>query len=193
MLLGCQKPLKTQNSINSTYIQTHRQRGKNLAKSVPTLLDPLLGSILGPLLFTLYMSDLPHAVKHCEIESFVDDTKLYLAFSAININVALSQINQDLHRSAAWCCVNQLLINPGKTKFIIFCVPQLTLGVRNESIDFLGTKIAQSSRCRDLGIILDSYLTFNNHINSLSFIAVIDPLPDKSSETSLRSHAKLCK
>ena len=101
MLLGGQKPLKTQNSINSTYIQTHRQRGKNLAKSVPTLLDPLLGSILGPLMFTLYMSDLPHAVKHCEIESFVDDTKLYLAFSAININVALSQINQDLHRSAA--------------------------------------------------------------------------------------------
>ena len=115
------------------------------------------------------MSDLPHSVKHCEIESFINDTRLYQAFSAININVALSQTSQDLHRSAAWCCLNQLLINPDtETKFIIFGVPQLTLGVRNELIDFLGTKILQSPWCQDLGTILDSHLTFNNHINSLS-------------------------
>ena len=101
-------------------------------------------------------------------KSFVNGKKLYLDFSAININVALSQISQDLHRSAAWCCLNQLLIKPDKTKFIIFGVPQLTSGVRNESIYFLRTKILQSPWYRDLRIILDSHLTFNNHINSLS-------------------------
>ena len=47
-------------------------------------------------------------------------------------------------------------------------MPQLTLGVRNESIDFLGAKISQSPWCRDQGIIFNSHLTFNNHINSLS-------------------------
>ena len=52
--------------------------------------------------------------------------------------------------------------------FSIFGVPQLTSGVRNQSIDFLETKNLQSPWCRDLGIILDSHLIFNNHINSLS-------------------------
>ena len=38
------------------------------------------GSILDPLLFTLYFNDLPNIVSNCEIESYVDDTKLFLSF-----------------------------------------------------------------------------------------------------------------
>lgn len=125
------------------------------------------GSILGPLLFTIYMSDLPHVSNHCELESFVDDTKLFLAFSTMDADDALSQISLDLNRTAAWCCRNQLLINPDKTKFILFGVPQLTSLVKHTSINFLGNTIPQSFWCRDLGTILDSHLTFNNHINTL--------------------------
>ena len=104
-------------------------------------------------------------------------------FLAINISVALSQISQDLHCCAAWCYLNQLLINPDKTKLIL----SYSVCHKNKLIDFFGTKILQSPWCRELGITLDSHLTFNNHIiNSLIFIAVINPLPDKLSETSLR-------
>ena len=126
------------------------------------------GSILGPLLFTIYLSDFLHLAKYCRLEFFFDDTKFYLAFSTISINVALSQISEDLHRTAAWCCLDKLLVKPDKTKFIIFGVPQLKSGVRNESVNFLCTKILQLTWCRDLGVILDLHLTFNNHINSLS-------------------------
>ena len=69
------------------------------------------GSILGPVLFSLYMDDLPDAIKTCSVESYVDDTKLFLSF-ATNDNVnALSQIGQDLNRIAEWCCTTRLLIN----------------------------------------------------------------------------------
>ena len=78
------------------------------------------GSILGAVLFSLYMNDLPDATKTCSAESYVDDTKLFLSF-ATNDNVnALSQIGQDLNRVAEWCCTNRLLINPQKTKLMLF-------------------------------------------------------------------------
>lgn len=66
------------------------------------------------------MNDLPDAVRICSVESYVDDTKLFLFF-ATNDNVnALSQIQQDLNRVAEWCCTNRLLINPQKVNFMLF-------------------------------------------------------------------------
>ena len=58
------------------------------------------GSISGPVLFSLYMNDLPDAIKIFSVEFYIDDTKLFLSF-ATNDNVnALSQIGQDLNRVA---------------------------------------------------------------------------------------------
>ena len=66
------------------------------------------------------MNDLPDAIKIFSVESYVDDTKLFLSF-ATNDNVnALSQIGQDLNRVAEWCCTNRLLINPQKSEVHAF-------------------------------------------------------------------------
>ena len=72
------------------------------------------GSILGPMLFNLYMNDLPSAVKSSCTDSYVDDTKIYCSFSAKNINSCFVKM------TAGWCCSHQLLINPSKTKLIFF-------------------------------------------------------------------------
>ena len=74
------------------------------------------GSILGPMLFKLYVNDLPSAVKSRCTDSYVDDTKIYCSFSAKNMNSCLVKMTKDLRLIAGWCCSHQLLTIPSKTK-----------------------------------------------------------------------------
>ena len=68
------------------------------------------GSILGPALFSLYMNDLPNAVQFSSVESYVDDTKIFLSFSSKDADLSLHRITEDLRHVAKWCCSNQLLM-----------------------------------------------------------------------------------
>ena len=66
------------------------------------------GSILGPALFNVYVSDLPRIPDCCSLESYVDDFKLHLSFLVKDINGAVQQITEDLRKVAAWCCHNSM-------------------------------------------------------------------------------------
>ena len=126
------------------------------------------GSILGPLLFSLYMNDLPSFVKFSRVESYVDDTKVYLSCSSGNINSCLAKVSEDLRLIASWCYTNKLLINPDKTKLILFGTKLLLSKVLDIRVPFLGQQLIPVSSVQDLGIILDSNLTFNEHVITLT-------------------------
>ena len=119
-------------------------------------------------MFSLYMNDLPSVVKFSSVESYVDDTKVYLSCSSNEIDSCLAKVSEDLRIIASWCCTNKLLINPDKTKLIIFGTKQLLSGVPDIRVPFLGQHLIPVSSVKDLGIILDSNLTFNEHVNTLT-------------------------
>ena len=85
------------------------QVGTSLSEPLTVTHGVPQGSILGPMFFSLYMSDLPGVAKFSNIESYVNDTKIYLSSSAQGIHSCLHQISQDLELVAGWCCSNQLL------------------------------------------------------------------------------------
>jgi hypothetical protein len=126
------------------------------------------GSILGPLLFTIYMNDLPKVVSNCNVESYVDDTKTFISFSLSEADLGLLSLSQDLRNIAEWCCSNKLLINPTKTEFMIFGMEKSIKNLPNLSIPFLGKILTPVTICKDLGLTLDATLTFDDHINSLT-------------------------
>ena len=105
--------------MQSTRLGTSRSEELIVTHGVPQ------GSILGPLLFSLYMNDLSSVVKFSSVKSYVDDTKVYLSFSSKDIDSCLTKVTEDLRLIAAWCCTNKLLINPSKTKLILFGIRQL--------------------------------------------------------------------
>ena len=108
-----------------SYVSSRKQVvriGSALSDSLPLTTGVAQGSILGPVLFTLYVNDILSVPKKCEAMGYVDDTKLLLALPPSDLKVAISDLNSDLCAVAKWCS-NSLLINPDKTKFLIVGVP----------------------------------------------------------------------
>ena len=126
------------------------------------------GSILGPMLFNSYINDLPSAVKSSCTDSYVDDTKIYRSFSDKNMNSCLVKMTEDLCLIAGWCCSHQLLVNPSKTKLIFFGTRQLLSKVSDSRVPFLDQELTPISSVKDLGITMDSYLNFNDHVSTLT-------------------------
>ena len=139
------------------------------------LSDPLLlttgvvqGSILGLVLLTLYVNDLLSVPKKCEAMGYVDDTKLLLALPSSDLKVAISDLNSDLRAVAKWCSTNSPLINPDKTKLLIVGVPQLTRSLSLPPIVLMGKNIKPAAVVKDLGVWVNTAVTFDYHISKLS-------------------------
>ena len=125
------------------------------------------GSILGPLLFIIYINDLPT----CNIVSrpmmYADDTTL--TASAKDPITLQTIMNQDLEKVQAWLRANKLTLNVKKTKFMIIGskfkldqVPNdLTVKINNESLD-------RKFEYKSLGLHIDQYLNWSTHIQEIS-------------------------
>ena len=136
--------------MQSTRLGTSRSEELIVTHGVPQ------GSILRSLIFSLYMNDLPSVVKFSSVDSHVDVTKVYLSFSSKDIDSCLTKVTEDLCAIAAWCCTNKLLIDPTKTKLILFGIRELLSKIPDVRVPFLSQNLAPVSGIKDLGIILDS-------------------------------------
>lgn len=125
------------------------------------------GAILSPLLFCIYLNDLPSAPRVSHLESYVDDSKVFMSFPIKDIVTAKKSIEDDLHRVATWCSQNQLLINPDKTKFLLVGTRQLLQRLDSDmTLSFLGKEIKRSLAAKDLGVIIDTHLSYDAHVSS---------------------------
>ena len=125
------------------------------------------GSILGPALFNLYINDLPSIPESGSLESFVDDSKLYLSFPVKDAAAVVQLINEDLAKIATWCCYNGLLINPDKTKLLVIGNRQMLLRLPKDfHVTLLGIEVTPSNPARDLGIEVDAMLSFEEHVTN---------------------------
>ena len=123
------------------------------------------GSVLGPLLFLLYINDLNAAISHSETIHFADDTSLVLA------NKSLKQLevnmNNDLRNLSDWLKANKISLNADKTELLIFRHPNKKLS------DTLELKIDEkylhpSEYVKYLGLYIDSHLNWKYHIDNLA-------------------------
>ena len=78
--------------------------------------------------------------------------------------MAISALNDDLRKICQWCCKNSPLINPSKTKVLIFGVPQLLRRLPLFKLKLFNKQISTETVAKDLGVQLDANLSCNEHI-----------------------------
>ncbi|KMQ81892.1 rna-directed dna polymerase from mobile element jockey-like protein, partial [Lasius niger] len=78
------------------------------------------GSVLGPLLFTLYLSDFQNVLKHCKYNFYADDLQAYLHCKPRELSDAILKVNEDINAVINWSFANSFISNSDKTQAIIF-------------------------------------------------------------------------
>ena len=122
------------------------------------------GSVLGPLLFLIYINDLNGGVTHSKVHHFADDTNmLYISNSLKDTN---RKVNQDLRHIVKWLWANKILLNSGKTELILFRSKHKNI-TKNMNFRISGQKINIICKTKYLGLILDEHLTFKYHLENL--------------------------
>lgn len=154
-----------QNRQQETHITYMENLTEKVAKSNTRIVERGVpqGSILGPLLFILYINDLPEHVKQ-KIILFADD--LSVVVRCTNLKEYESILNEALGDIIEWLEVNNLVVNIEKTKFMQFYLPQSR--PKNLTINYNGQKIMQVNESKFLGITLDRHLNWKTHISNLT-------------------------
>ncbi len=122
------------------------------------------GSVLGPLLFVIFINDLPDAIENCETFMFADDTKL---FRQVSTKEEALMLQSDLNRLETWSNDWLLKFHPQKCK-----VMTIGLGSKNNTSvytmnDGNGSNIVldRVANEKDIGVTIDSKLSFETHIH----------------------------
>ena len=122
------------------------------------------GSVLGHLLFLIFINDLNTAIKHSETFHFADTFLLHIKDSVKQINKVA---NKDLKFLVQWLNANRISLNVAKTEVAIFRRKKKCLDC-DLNLKLCGKKVKPSNYARYLGIYLDAYLSWSPHINHLS-------------------------
>lgn len=124
------------------------------------------GSILGPLLFTLYISNFVHKLKHVKCHFYADDTQLYLSFYPRDVGLACTQLNADLDRLSQVSIEHSLQLNPSKSNVIVFGKKKELVGENlNLALKISNVPLKISKSVKNLGLLMDNELRFRSHIS----------------------------
>lgn len=145
-----------------SYLRSRTQRvmfKNQTSKKISVTSGVPQGSHLGPILFVLYLNDLPSILKFSRILMYADDVKLFLP---LNSNSDCNLLQIDLGKLSDWCNVNGMSLNLKKCKKLSF---YRSNPIHNDYL--IGSyKLENVLSFNDLGVLLDHRLNFNLHINS---------------------------
>ena len=156
------------------------------------------GSVLGPILFTIYMLPLGDIIKRhgMQFHMYADDCQLYTTFEASDINQTALNMEILIDDIRGWYSENMLKLNDSKTEMMVIS-SKFRPSVHLDHIKIGESSISPSETVRNLGVIMDSNYTMVSHINHKvqeSFLKIRELsyyrryLTDESSKTAVHAY-----
>lgn len=162
------------------------------------------GSILGPLLFVLFTTDMNRHVKDCDMQRYADNTQLRISFNQLNAMEAKDKLTQCLKSVYDYSLNNGLKLNPNKSAIIYFGTDSAWAS-ENMRVDMDGSVIPVVKEYKNLGVIFDTKLRFRSQVSKViqrSYLSlrnlyksknILRPYLKKTlCETLVLSHANYC-
>ena len=126
------------------------------------------GSILGPLLFILYVNDITATSNILDFILFADDTTI--TFSHANIINQMDVVNNELIKISSWFKANKLSVNATKTNYMILGTPHMVGNIEERDLEVTlnNTLLQRVKSTKFLGVLIDDCLTWKAHIDCIS-------------------------
>ena len=119
------------------------------------------GSVLGPLLFIIFINDLHKAAHFSKVTHFADDTNLLLVDKSLKkIN---KHVNHDLALITVWLRANKISLNTSKTEIVLFRSKRKTI-TKKLNFRISGQNIPISKSVKYLGVMLNENLSWDSHM-----------------------------
>ena len=126
------------------------------------------GSVLGPLLFSIFINDLPSCLEHSRHMIFADDTQIYHSFFPSDLIEGIAALSRDATAVADWAAANGLNLNIAKTKAIILGSKYFTSQLDLNSIPKIsvsGRDLPYELEVKSLGVLITPSLNWSTHVN----------------------------
>ena len=159
----------------SAYLSGHSQSvsisspsGRRVvSKPLPNTMGVFQGSVLGPLLFTIFANDLSLHAPDAHVIQYADDTQILISDVKSNLPSLIQRMETILASLSSWFHAHGLKLNASKTELLLLGTRQNTRHLPPVSVRIGGETVQESRTAKNLGVIFDKHLTWEAHVTDI--------------------------
>ena len=150
-----------------SYLAGRRQVVRGGSLSLPLSHGVPQGSLVGPILFSIFTNDLPSYLPHGRLVSYADDTQLLDSAHPDHLSILMSRQEETLLAVKSYFTSNSLKMNPSKTTLLLVGTSHNLKKTSSFHVNFSGHTLTPSPFVKMLGVTIDQTLSWEKHISTV--------------------------